>query len=363
MAHNISAALVRRGHDVRVQTVGIKPLPKQEILDGVEIFRTWGFRRRPDLCTVPEMLGFLLTSFLPSLVHIRKWRPDIIHAHFAVPTGVLAFFCQFFTGVPYVITAHLGDLPGGNPEQTDTLFQALDPLILPIWKQAAGLSASSSFAAELAAAAYEVSPRVILNGISMDGIAPRARPPGDPLRLVGIGRFHPQKNFPWLVRMLAGCAFPWHLDLVGDGNDLADIQAAIRETRLENKIHLRGWLPESEMREVLSHSDILVMPSTSEGNPLAAIEALKQGLAIVGSDVGGLSDLIANEDNGFALPLVPALFQKKLAWLQTHPAALLEMKTRSLARAQLFDLEKIAAGFEELLLEASQPACIEPCLR
>ena len=55
MAHNVGSALVRRGHEVRVQTVRMKDLPAQELRDGVEIFRTSGFRRRADLCTVPEM--------------------------------------------------------------------------------------------------------------------------------------------------------------------------------------------------------------------------------------------------------------------------------------------------------------------
>jgi len=350
MAHNVAAALVRRGHAVRVQTAWLGGLPKRELVDGVEVFRSFAFRRRADFCTVPEMAGYIATSFLPALRHIRKWKPDIIHAHFAVPTGALALACRVLTGRPYVLTAHLGDLPGGNPDQTDGLFRILNPIIRPVWKNASGVSASSSFAAGLARESYGVDPRIILNGISMRGKAAIARSPSRPLELAAIGRFNPQKNFPWMIRALSGCTFPWRLTLIGDGAQREEIETAIRECGLRARIRLMGWVPEDTMREVLARTDILLMPSTSEGNPVAAIEALKLGVAVLGSNVGGLADLIEDGKNGFAVPIEsPVPFQEKLARLAADPGTLHAMKSRSLEMAARFDIESIAASFESLL--------------
>lgn len=354
MAHNVASALVRRGHAVRVQTIRLPDLPPQEIREGVEIFRTLGFRRRADLCTVPEMFGYVLSSFLPALRHLRDWKPDIVHAHFAVPTGALALACRLLTGKNYVLTAHLGDLPGGNPDQTAGLFKFLDPFIRPIWKAAAGLSASSSFAAGLARAAYGVNPRMILNGVSMKGKRRTATRPSDILHLAAIGRFNPQKNFPWMIRALAECRFPWRLSLIGDGTQRGEVEADVRKSGLQDRVNLMGWVTEDAMRETLSATDVLLMPSTSEGNPVAAIEALKQGVAILGSDIGGLADLIQPGVNGFAVPLAtPEAFREKLTWLSAHPESLLEMKTASLEVATRFDLEKIADDFESLLTSAA----------
>ena len=353
MAHNVNAVLARRGHQIRVQTAWMTGLPKAETRNGVEIFRTFGFRRRADLCTVPEMAGYVATSLLPSLRHIREWKPDVIHAHFAVPTGALALASSTVTRVPYVLTAHLGDLPGGNPDQTDSLFRALDPLIRPIWAKASGTSASSSFAAGLARAAYRVEPRMILNGISMDGRPFAARPPASPLALAAIGRFNPQKNFPWMIEALSGCDFPWHLTLIGDGSQRAEVEAALRKSRLENRVTLAGWVPEPRMREILSLTDILLMPSTSEGNPVAAIEALKTGVAILGSNIGGLADLIDDGSNGFAVPIeTPAAFRERLAAMASDPALLTRMKNRSLEMSANFDIEVIGEEFEKLLCSA-----------
>ena len=354
MAHNVNSVLARRGHQIRVQTAWLPGLAKYEVREGVEIFRTFGFRRRADLCTVPEMAGYVATSLLPSLQHIRKWKPDIIHAHFAVPTGALALACRVLTRVPYVLTAHLGDLPGGNPDQTDSLFRALDLLIRPIWAKASGTSASSSFAAGLARAAYQVEPHIILNGISMVGRPSSSKAPTSPLAIAAIGRFNPQKNFPWMIEALAPGSFPWHLTLIGDGSQRAEIEAAVRKSNLQDRVTLTGWVPEPRMREVLASSDILLMPSTSEGNPVAAIEALKNGVAILGSNIGGLTDLIEDGGNGFAVPINSfELIRDRLATMSSDLELLARMKSHSLELSQRFDIETIATGFEALLHKAA----------
>ena len=187
----------------------------------------------------------------------------------------------------------------------------------------------------------------------MEGKRVTANRPSSPLQLAAVGRFNPQKNFPWMIRALAGCGFPWRLSLIGDGSQRAEIESAVRDAGIGDRVSLMGWVPELTMRETLATSDVLLMPSTSEGNPVAAIEALKHGVAILGSDIGGLSDLIENGTNGFAVPIAtPELFQEKLGWLAAHPDSLHKMKAASLELATRFDLDKIAADFESLLSDS-----------
>ena len=91
MARNIARGLAGRGHEVKVQTVRLRGLPKKQTSDGVEVRRSFGFRRRADLCTVPEMAGYLAGAFFPAWRLASSWRPDVIHSHFAVPSGALAW--------------------------------------------------------------------------------------------------------------------------------------------------------------------------------------------------------------------------------------------------------------------------------
>ena len=121
VAAQIAGELARRGHEVRVQTSRTGGLPRQEMVAGVDIRRSFSFRRKPDTCSVLEMAGYMVSNTWPVLGTARTWRPDVMHVHFAVPAGPVAWVAHQLTGVPYVLTAHLGDVPGGTPEQTDHL--------------------------------------------------------------------------------------------------------------------------------------------------------------------------------------------------------------------------------------------------
>jgi glycosyltransferase involved in cell wall biosynthesis len=355
MARNIACGLARRGHEVKVQTVRLRGLDRKEMSGGVEVRRSFGFRRRAEFCTVPEMAGYLLGAFFPAWRLAASWRPDVIHAHFAVPSGALAWPLHHLTGIPYALTVHLGDLPGGNPDQTDHLFRFLNPLIRPVWRSAGAVSASSRFAANLAEASYGMRPQVIHNGISMAGRPAAARAPGDTLRFVAVGRFNPQKNFPWMIRALARCRFAWTLDLIGDGAQAGKIRTTVSETKTGDRVCLHGWLPEEKMREILGAADVLLMPSTSEGNPVSAVEALKLGVAMVGSTTPGLSDLIEDGGNGYAVPIESVEpFLDKLHHLAADRGLLGKMKARSLEMSPQFDIEAIAKKFEDLLGRVSR---------
>lgn len=359
MAHQVAAGLVRCGHAVRVQTAAWDGLPAVEVRDGVEIFRTFAFRRRAEACSVAEMGAYVATSLLPTMRHLRSWRPDVIHAHFAVPTGWLAWASTRLRPCPYVLTCHLGDLPRGVPEQTDALFHWLDPIIRPIWRGAAGASASSSFAVSLAEAAYGIRPQLIPNGIPMHDRPATLPPVTSPLRLLAIGRFNAQKNFPWLLRTLAPLARnespPWHLTIIGDGPERPAIEAALQEGNLQAHVELAGWVTEEAMREHLRASQILLMPSLSEGNPVAALEALKQGLAILGSDTPGLADIIHAGKNGFAVSLAqPELYRERLRQLLQQPDRLETFRHESLHLATRFDLDAIVRDFASLLQTAAR---------
>ena len=173
VAKSIAEGLAARGHEVRFQTGGMPHLPKHERIGGVDVYRTNSFRQREEACSVFEMGLFVLTSFLPTLRHLRTWKPDVMHVHLAVPTGALAFAAHGCTGVPYVITAHLGDVPGALPEQTDHLFRRLGPFIRPIWKNAARISAVSEFVRQLAQRAYGREITTIFNAVDLQNVPTR----------------------------------------------------------------------------------------------------------------------------------------------------------------------------------------------
>jgi glycosyltransferase involved in cell wall biosynthesis len=356
-AKDVAEELARRGHEVRVQTAGMRDLPRFETINGVDVFRSESFRRDRSQCSVPEMALFLITSFVPTLRLISKWAPHVIHAHFAVPTGALAWAARLLTGTPYVLTVQLGDVPGGVPDQTDILFRFLKPFTIPIWRQASAITVVSEFVKDLAMRSYNLPVVKVPNGIRLNNRPPKPLPCNEPPHLIAIGRFNPQKNFLFMIDVLAQVRdLRWKLTLIGDGALMAEIQQRIADHKLTDRVKQPGWLDSREVQQVLASGDIFLMPSLAEGLPIAGLEALKYGLAIVASDVGGLHDVVEQNINGFLLPVNNAnAFELKVRELLKNPDAVVEMKRASYQKATEFDLVKIAERYEAVLRSDARP--------
>ena len=358
VAKDICYSLAQRGHDIRVITAHVKGLPKIESNNGYQILRIFSFRQRQEICTVWEMAFFLVFALYPAFKQAIIWKPDVIHAHFAVPTGVLAYLVNRVTHIPYVLTIHLGDVPGGVPEQTDRLFRIIKPLTVPIWRRAAAIIAVSNFIRELALKAYNVTIETLFNGIELHKYQQQALPVNHPKRLVFVGRFDRQKNLLFLLEVLASLSdLEWELDMLGDGPLMQPVQQQLKQTNLTKKVKLHGWVEQVTVDTIMSQADILVLPSISEGMPVVGAMALAQGLAILGSDIGGLADIVKSGTNGLLCPVNNHdAFKNALKTLLTNDELLHEMKIASKQHAHQFDITKIVERYEEIFYSVKLPS-------
>jgi glycosyltransferase involved in cell wall biosynthesis len=224
-----------------------------------------------------------------------------------------------------------------------------------VWHEAAGATAVSGFVQELAEKAYRRPVRRIVNGIELAD-----RPAEESLRVSGVphllfvGRFNPQKNAPLLIDALAPLAeMPWKLTMIGDGPDGTEVRRRIEAHRLGDRVTLAGWRNAAEVHETMAGADVLCMPSSSEGMPVAAIEALKYGLAIAASDIPGMRDVVRSGDNGLAASVGdPRAFGAIVRELISNPERLLAMKHASWRKAREFELGQVIAQYEEVLARA-----------
>ncbi|HEY6842504.1 MAG TPA: glycosyltransferase family 4 protein [Chthoniobacterales bacterium] len=349
-AKELAEALARRGHQVRVQTIRFGGTPAHETVGSVNVYRSWGFRRRADQCTPLEMAGYLVSSAIPTLRHLAEFRPHLIHAHFAVPTGALALGGSYFSRRPYVLTAHLGDVPGAIPEQTATLFRWLNPFIRPVWREAAAVVGVSKFVGDLAQQAYGRELTIIPNGLSLSGRPGIPEPSSAPPRLIFVGRLNSQKNLQYLPPILAELReLEWEFDIVGDGAERHTLETAFAECGLSGKVHFHGWLDRSAVEDKLKEAEIFILPSLVEGLSVAVLEAMKFGLLLVGSDIPTLHECVSSDVNGYLLPLQsPRPWVDKLRTLLSAPALRLAMRHKSWKMVERFDLEAITDQYEML---------------
>jgi glycosyltransferase involved in cell wall biosynthesis len=343
--------LAGRGHELHVLTSRARGLDMEEPRDGYMISRVPTGRRSFFRASFLTMLGYVLLGILPGLRLIRRMKPDIIHVHFAVPTGALAWVLSKLTGIPYVLTVHLGDVPGGVPQKTDRWFRIVAPFIPPIWERASRVVAVSKFTRQLASAHYDVPVSIIPNGVVIQSdIA--VNPPSQPPILIFAGRFQHQKNLPFLIRALSLIQdLPWTLKLIGEGPERLLIEEAVTQEELETRIEFNGWMESEEVEDELLASDILVMPSLSEGLPIVGVQALAKGLAIVANRAGGLEDIVQEGVNGRLCQIGDQdCFVEALRWALEDLDRLSTMKFASKEMSNRFDIRRVADEYEELFL-------------
>ena len=354
VAQDLCQGLTRRGHAVRILTAAYGDLPREQIDAGVEVVRLSSGRKEPFRAGMLAMVGYVWAAFWAGLRTIRTWKPDVLHVHFAVPGGAPVWWLSKLTGVPYVLTAHLGDVPGGTPEKTGRWFRYIFPFTPPIWRGAAQVVAVSQFTRALAEQHYPVPVQVIFNGVDLRALDPGEIRVGQPPRLVFAGRFMQQKDPLQVVRALHAVSdLPWTCSMLGDGPLRSAVQAEIQRLGLADRFDLPGWVAPEAVLRCFDASDILFMPSLSEGLPVVGVQAMAKGLALLVTRVGGWADLVEEGRNGYLIaPGNEAGFAAALRRLLADPAGLLAFRQSSRALAEKFDLEKIVTAYEQVLSES-----------
>ena len=350
IARDLSLQWVRAGHQVRVVTARFGDLPSRENIEGLDVVRLDCHRTESFRAKMKAMIGYVTAASRYCCFECKDFQPDLIHVHFAVPNGPAAMIAAKKMKVPYVITAHLGDIPGASPEKTKKWFRYIQPFTPPIWKNAARVIAVSEFSRTMALKTYNVPIDVIPNGIDYEKIKNPQVVPHDTPEIVFAGRFVPQKNIAQIIKTLAEIRdMKWHATLIGDGQDKEMLLRLQKEFGLEERITFPGWKTPEEVIEIFHHSDILFMPSLTEGLPVTGIQGMASGLALLLSNAGGNPEIIHEGENGYiADPNDTETYAKHLRLLLTEPEKLLQMRKNSVELAAAFDIRKTAADYLEV---------------
>jgi glycosyltransferase involved in cell wall biosynthesis len=349
-AEDICRGLAEFGHEIVVLTAHLEGLPHEEKRDGYTILRVFSLRTQPYKASLLSMAAYILAGLWAGHRLFRSFKPEVIHAHFAVPAGALAWGFSWLSSVPYVLTVHLGDVPGGVPEKTGGWFRWIYPLTRRIWRDASRIVAVSAFTRQLALKKYNAEIQVIPNGVDLNAVQPNLLHLNDPPRIVFAGRFMTQKNPEQVVRTLSQLKkVEWQCVMIGDGPLMQDVRDAVADSGLEDRFQFTGWIDPHEVLDWFDCSDILFMPSRSEGLPVVGVQALARGLAIVASRVGGFVDLVDHDENGYLIDRENTdQFSASLFGLLSDSNRLLSFRNASLEKAKHFDINQVVKEYEIL---------------
>jgi glycosyltransferase involved in cell wall biosynthesis len=291
----MARAMLQRGHDALVLIGGDGPAGRRLAEEGLPVRPLRFLRRavRPDT----DLLAFFeLTAAL------RDFRPDLVSTHTAKAGWIGRAACAWL-GVPAIYTPH--GLPVGDrmPGARGFLFPAAER-VAGGWARA--VICVCEHERKLALAHRIAPPRrllVIPNGVREIPSELRASPGAKPARIgiVSVARFEAPKDHATLLRALALLAgLDWELELVGDGPLLPACRALAAQLGIAGKVRFLGYSP--DVAAVLARAQIFALSSRSEALPRSVLEAMRAGLPVVASNVGGLSELVDNGGNGALVP-------------------------------------------------------------
>jgi glycosyltransferase involved in cell wall biosynthesis len=309
---DLASAMIRRGAAVTVLVGDEGPVTEQLAAAGVP-FRSLRFLRRSlnpwnDLRALVEVVSVL-----------KDLRPDLVSAHTA-KAGWIGRAAARRLGIPAVYTPHGWSIGARTSPVWGALFTVAEKAAAGWCRKIIGVCEQErnlALARSIAPASKLV---VVHNGVRDVEPALLARPERNPARLCSIARFAAPKDHCTLFSALAMMrSEDWELDLVGDGPLIAERQRQARMLGLDDRIHFHGYLPDPA--PVLSRAQVFVLSSRSEALPRSVLEALRAGLPVVASDVGGMAECVSHGVNGFLTPARDAAaFAAALRRLCASPA-------------------------------------------
>lgn len=152
----------------------------------------------------------------------------------------------------------------------------------------------------------------IPHGIALDRFYPKSKTPTSEFRLVCIGNINSNKNQLHILRALKNLPERVVLHLYGKEEKAykKKLIQYIEKNKLSDRVFFHGYIPNSEIPEVLNRSDVFVLASENEGFPVSILEALACEVLVLSSDSGGGSRFILDEKHIFSLEDVEDLQNK-----------------------------------------------------
>ncbi|MGD9507422.1 MAG: glycosyltransferase family 4 protein [Geminicoccaceae bacterium] len=341
------------GLGIDIVTMGAARLPAFEQMGSIRLHRISGIRRRPEICHPHEMAWHLIRA--QAYVHrlVGRTRFDVNHTHFIFPDGLLAWRLKQVTGLRYIVTAHGSDVPGYNPDR----FVGLHRLAAPVWRRVVGAADAivcpSRHLERLVLARAPIARTVVIpNGIDVDRFAMNR--PRQPAMLV-VARLVDRKGVQHLLEALHERAYPWTVHIVGDGPARAKLEVLARASRTPTRFW--GWLDNgsTQLRDLFETSRIFVYPSSDENFPVALLEAMAAGLAIVTTRGTGCAEVVA--DTALLVGAAdPGEIRGALDRLTSDPDLCRSLSAAARARVdQLFSWHAVAARYQRVLAAAGRP--------
>ncbi len=291
-----------------------------------------------------------LKAIFQAAGHIRRRKPDLVSCHTA-KAGMVGRIAAVLGGAASIFTAHGWQFADGIPAGQAKAVLAIEKMVAPLcrkvitvsnydfqlalrkkavkaekmvtihnglpWMEAVDHEAAADKATEHKRAEHEA-PGKEVAGYKAEEYSEKTNEKAG-VRLLMVARFQEQKDHTSLLKALARLQdLSWTLELVGDGPGMPAAQQLALELGIEDRIDFAGQ--QMDVPQRMERADIYLLISNWEGFPRSIIEAMRAGLPVVASDVGGCNESVDDSKTGFLVPQGDVeRLREKLALLISRP--------------------------------------------
>jgi len=305
VATELGLALAARGHQIHILSYD-RPYRLPDYVPGVTFH----------LVTAPSYPLFLSPPYTLALAtkmaDVAEHAPlDLLHVHYALPHAISAILARQMREAAGAKLAVVTTLHG-----TDITLVGQDRSYLPITsfaiEKSDGVTAVSRYLRDVTVAQFGIRKAIDVVPNFVDGKRYRpdtasewarsCRRPGEAL-LVHVSNFRPVKRVGDVIEIFGRIlrTMPARLLLVGDGPDRALAERLCREMSICDRVQFLGNV--TAVETLLPVCDLLLLTSDRESFGLSALEAMACGVPVIGTDAGGLPEVVENGVTGYLRPI------------------------------------------------------------
>ncbi|MBQ2831508.1 glycosyltransferase family 4 protein [Methanobrevibacter sp.] len=293
--HTLSKELVKQGHEVYVITYPHKNI---EDIDGIHVIGTKGLN-------IPGVRGLMFKKNAKKALEnlLEKVDIDIIHGHYLFPAGAAAVEVGNEHDIKTYVTAH-----GSEMFEVYKKQPLMRSTIKNVLKKADRVFAVSNALKHeiIATGVTGISDKTSIcwNSVDIDKFSLKENDSFkqenklvDKPIVLFVGNLIRRKNVESLIEAKKIANSDYYLVIVGDGPLYKKLNKKVEDENVRDVIFTGS---RNDVENIIPSCDVLVLPSFSESFGIVLIEALACGKPVIGSDVGGITEII-NEDVGLLI--------------------------------------------------------------
>jgi len=298
---------------------------------------------------------------------IMNHQLDLLHVHYAIPHASTAYLAKQIVSkqgrvVPFITTLHGTDITLVGKDKTYA------PVVTFSINESDAITAVSNNLREETYKYFQIEKdiEVIYNFVDIERFKRRSLPhfrqavaPNGEKVLLHVSNFRKVKRVPDVIKIFqqVRAEVPSKLLLVGDGPDRPTIECMCRDLGICDDVRFVG--KQEQLEDIMSISDLFVLPSEYESFGLAALEAMASEVPVLSSDAGGLPEVNIQGVTGFLSPVGDVNSMARHAIdLLSNETLLATVRKGALEQAQRFHINNIVPQYEALYERVREKALL-----